>query len=289
MSCIDNLLKGAAGQAVQNFNVAFGYDERDGPAVKAATLVKFGGELLEQPERLAALAAMLTRAAERTRLAVVHGGGREIDAALARIGVPKRQVDGLRITDEQTMGVVVEVLAGAVNTRFVAAITAAGGRAVGLTGADAGLAMVEKAALHVAVDGQTVDLGLVGEPDRGRAAGVAAGPGDGRLSAGRLQHRRRDTTARCSTSTPIRWLAIWPAACRCGSLVIAGATPGVLDGSGQTVAHLDRAGAEAMVQSGVASAGMIAKLRASMAALAAGVEEVVLVDGRDAADARVAS
>jgi L-lactate utilization protein LutC len=105
-----------------------------------ATLLKFGGELLEQPERLAELAAMLARVTTRSRLAVVHGGGREIDAALARIGVPKRQVDGLRVTDDQTMGVVVEVLAGTVNTRLVAAITAAGGRAVGLTGADAGLA-----------------------------------------------------------------------------------------------------------------------------------------------------
>ena len=53
VSCLDNLLKGAAGQAVQNFNVAFGFDERAGPAVKAATLLKLGGELLEQPERLA--------------------------------------------------------------------------------------------------------------------------------------------------------------------------------------------------------------------------------------------
>ena len=249
--------------------------------MKAATLVKFGGELLEQPDRLAALAAMLTRAAEGKRLAVVHGGGREIDAALARLGVPKRQVDGLRITDAQTMGVVVEVLAGAVNTRFVAAITAAGGRAVGLTGADAGLAMVEKAAQHVAVDGQIVDLGLVGEPvDDGPPAllrdlvtagylPVVCSIGVGR--DGTLFNVNADTLAgHLAGRLQVR------------QLVIAGATPGVLDGSGQTVARLDRAGAEAMVQSGVASAGMIAKLRASMAALAAGVEEVVLVDGREA-------
>lgn len=133
--------------------------------MKAASLLKFGGELLEQPERLAALASMLAIVAGRTRLVVVHGGGR--DGTLFNVNA--------------------DTLAG-----------------------------------HL---------------------------------AGRLQVRR---------------------------LVIAGATPGVLDGRGHPVARLDRAGAEAMVQSGVASAGMIAKLRASMAALAAGVEEVLLVDGREA-------
>lgn len=247
----------------------------------AATLLKFGGELLEQPDRLAALASMLARVAAGRRLAVVHGGGREIDAALARIGVPKRQVDGLRVTDDQTMGVVVEVLAGAVNTRLVAAITAAGGRAVGLTGADAGIAVVERAAPHVTVGGQTVDLGLVGEPvETGTpallrdliAAGylpVVCSIGVGR--DGTLFNVNADTLAgHLAGRLQVR------------RLVIAGATPGVLDGDGRTVARLDRAGAEALVQSGVASAGMIAKLRASMAALAAGVEEVVLVDGRDA-------
>ena len=248
--------------------------------MKAASLVKFGGELLEQPERLAALASMLAHAAERTRLAVVHGGGREIDDALARIGVPKRQVDGLRVTDAQTMGVVVEVLAGTVNTRFVAAITAAGGRAVGLTGADAGLALVEKAAPHVAVDGQTVDLGLVGQPigdgppallrDLVAAGYLPVVCSIGVALDGTLFNVNADTLAgHLAGRLQVR------------RLVIAGATPGVLDGRGQTVAHLDRAGAEAMVKSGAASAGMIAKLRASMAALAAGVEEVVLVDGRE--------
>lgn len=244
-------------------------------------MIKFGGELLEQPAHLASLASMLSRVADRTRLAVVHGGGREIDAALARIGVAKRQVDGLRVTDEQTMAVVVEVLAGAVNTRLVAAITAAGGRAVGLTGADAGLVIVEKAAPHLAADGQTVDLGLVGQPiDDGTPALlrdlVAAGYLPVICSIG---VSRDGTLFNVNADTLAGHLA---GRLQVRRLVIAGATPGVLDSSGQTVARLDRAGAEAMVQSGVASAGMIAKLRASLAALAAGVEEVVLVDGRDA-------
>jgi acetylglutamate kinase len=249
--------------------------------VTAATLVKFGGELLEQPGRLAALAGVLAQAAERGPLAVVHGGGREIDAALARAGIARRQVDGLRVTDEATMGIVVEVLAGAVNTRFVAAITAAGGRGVGLTGADAGLAIVERAAPHAAVDGTIVDLGLVGQPIGGEppallrdlvAAGylpVVCSIGVGR--DGTLYNVNADTLAgHLAARLPAR------------RLVIAGATPGVLDEAGRTVARLDRADAEAMVRSGVASAGMIAKLRACAAALAAGVDEVLLVDGREA-------
>ena len=100
-------------------------------------VLKLGGELLEQPARLGAIASAI--AATPSPLVVVHGGGREIDAALARAGIAKRQVDGLRVTDAGTLGIVIEVLAGAVNTRFVAAINAAGGRAVGLTGADGGI------------------------------------------------------------------------------------------------------------------------------------------------------
>ena len=79
---------------------------------------------------------------QRAPVVVVHGGGKEIDAALKAAGIEKRQVDGLRITDEATLDVVVSVLAGAVNTRFVAALNAAGVAAVGLTGADAALRVV---------------------------------------------------------------------------------------------------------------------------------------------------
>ena len=127
-------------------------------------VVKFGGELLEDPTRLGALTAALAKLSRKTPLVIVHGGGREIDAALARVGIAKRQVDGLRITDEPTLDVVVGVLAGLINTRLVAALVAAGVRAVGLTGADAGIGRVQPARPHVSTSGAIVDLGRVGEP-----------------------------------------------------------------------------------------------------------------------------
>ncbi len=93
-------------------------------------VLKFGGELLEDAARLqTVVGAVATMAARELPLVVVHGGGREIDAALKVAGIQKQQVDGLRITDEPTLDVVVSVLAGAVNTRFVAALNAAGVRA----------------------------------------------------------------------------------------------------------------------------------------------------------------
>ena len=121
----------------------------------------------------------------------MHGGGREIDAALSRAGIAKRQVDGLRVTDADTLGIVVEVLAGAVNTRFVAAINAAGGRAVGLTAADGATVRARKTAPHRAVDGDVVDLGSRRRPGRDRRAAAPRGARARELPAGRGQRRRR--------------------------------------------------------------------------------------------------
>ena len=246
----------------------------------ALTLLKLGGELLEEPGRLAEIAAVIAGAAEP--LVVVHGGGREIDAALQRAGIAKRQVEGLRVTDPATLDVVVEVLAGAVNTRLVAAIVKAGGRAVGLTGADAGLVPVEKAPAHRSVDGTMTDLERVGRPVGGgrpalAADLVAAGyvPVVASIAAGTdglLYNVNADTLAA-------------DLAARLGArrLVIAGATPGVLDENGATIEALDLAAAAALISSGIASAGMIAKLTACREAITGGVEEVLLVDGRQGA------
>src|SRR5437016_9180636 len=91
---------------------------------------------------------------------VVHGGGPQIGQMLQRLGVKSRFVDGLRVTDAETMEVVEMVLAGTINKQLVAAINAAGGCAIGLTGKDGGLIHARKATRN----GQ--DLGFVGEPER---------------------------------------------------------------------------------------------------------------------------
>jgi acetylglutamate kinase len=245
-------------------------------------VLKLGGELLEDAARLAAIARVIRRQAVAGPLVVVHGGGREIDQAMAAAGIPKRQVDGLRVTDEATLGVVVAVLAGTVNTRFVAAINAAGGQAVGLTGADAGVAPVRPAPPFRATSGETVDLGLVGQPIGAAApallAALTAGGfvpviaciGAGR--GGRLFNVNADTLAGSLAS-------------RIGAsrLVIAGATAGVLDERGETIPALDRRAVRALVRSGTASAGMVAKLAACREAATAGVATVAIVDGREPA------
>src|SRR5262245_42555220 len=119
-------------------------------------VVKLGGELLEQPDDLARIARGISALAQNTALVVVHGGGREIDAALATAGIPKQQVDGLRVTDAKTLDVVVAVLAGAINTRLVAALRKAGTRPVGLTGADAAVATVKRSTPMTSTTGARV-------------------------------------------------------------------------------------------------------------------------------------
>ena len=80
--------------------------------MKRVAVLKLGGELIESDQRLTAIGKAIKSAAKKVRLVVVHGGGREIDAALAQVGIPKRQVDGLRVTDAETLNIVVSVLAG---------------------------------------------------------------------------------------------------------------------------------------------------------------------------------
>ena len=242
-------------------------------------LLKLGGELLEDVSRLQVLAGVIARASAVAPLAVVHGGGREIDAALAQVGIPKRQVDGLRVTDAETLNIVVSVLAGSVNTKFVAAINAAGGKAVGLTGADAGVAPVEKAAPHKATNGETIDLGMVGMPLKAgspaliealcRAGYTPVIACVGASKNGKLFNVNADTLA-----------GSLAARLKARRLVIAGATPGVLDKKNQTIVKLDPERIEKLVKSGTANAGMVAKLAACQAALKGGAKSVVIVDGR---------
>ena len=244
-------------------------------------LAKFGGELVETPERLQAVGKALVALAAAGPLVVVHGGGREIDAELARRGVAKQAVDGLRITDAATLEAVVAVLGGTINTRLVAHLIGLGIKAVGLTGVDAALGRATRAAAHVTAAGSQVDLGLVGEPeaaaDLGLVAHLLAGgyvpviASLGVSSDADVLNVNADTLA-----------AHIAGGIGARELVLVGGTAGVLDDAGGTIAALTPGEAEVMMQDGSASAGMIAKLRAAMAARTRGVATVSIVDGRSA-------
>ena len=246
---------------------------------RAVTVVKLGGELIDQRTRLHRLARELVAEASVNPLVVIHGGGREIDTEMAKIGICKQSVDGLRITNSATLDIVVGVLAGRVNTRLVAAIGAAGGSAVGLTGADAGIAQVTRSRRYRATNGKLVDLGFVGIPgtetspklvtkltSTGHIPVIASIGSD---SKGQLYNVNADTLA-------------GNIAARIGAkkLVILGTTAGVLDDAGRTIPLIDDVMLIQLIKEGKATAGMVAKLQACRTAYQAGVPHITIADGR---------
>jgi len=243
------------------------------------TLLKLGGELLEDAAAMRAQASAIASLRAAGPVAVVHGGGRAIDADLRARGKEPKFVDGLRITDADTLDTVVAVLAGRINTAFVAALGAAGVRAVGLTGADAGIGLSTVAPPLQTTTGATADLGLVGAPSGEASARlltdllalgyVPVVSSIGVTREGALLNVNADVLA-----------AHLARAIGATRLIIGGKTPGVFDAAGNTCGRLDEGAARAMVAAGTARDGMVAKLGACLDAMAGGVEEVRIVDGR---------
>ncbi len=247
-------------------------------------VLKLGGELVETAaDRMRMASAAAAFAAVRP-LVIVHGGGRAVDAAMARQGLAPEKIDGLRVTDRNTLDVVVSVLGGLANTELVAALVGAGVPAVGLSGVDAGLGRALRASAHRTASGEVVDLGLVGDPEEPDTAlvelllvngyvPVIASLGLEKSPAG------ADGPAILNVNADVM-------ACRlaamlgAGELVIAGTTAGVLDVDGRTIDTLDPAGIDAVIANGTAAAGMVAKLLSSREALADGVSRVRIIDGR---------
>jgi acetylglutamate kinase len=244
------------------------------------TLLKLGGELLEDGDAMRVAAAAIAALAANGPVAVVHGGGRAIDADLKARGQSPRFVDGLRITDAPTLDTVVAVLAGRINTAFVAALVTAGVKAVGLTGADAGIGASTVAPPLQTTAGAVADLGLVGVPRKDAPARlltdllalgyvpVIASVGIG--ADGALLNVNADALA-----------SHLARAVGARQLIVAGKTAGVFDADGTTCVRLDSREARAMVAAGTARDGMVAKLSACLEALDGGVERVRIVDGRE--------
>jgi acetylglutamate kinase len=250
-------------------------------------VLKLGGELLDDAGAIRQIAGAIVRAASAGPLVVVHGGGRAIDAELRARGAEPRFVDGLRVTDSAALDAVVSVLAGRNNTALVAAIGAMGGRAVGLTGADAFIGRSTRAGVFSAVSGEQVDLGLVGQlegvdvsllRDLAALGYIPVVASIGVTATGELLNVNADTLA-----------GHLAAALRASRLTIAGATAGVLDAQGATIERLTAEEMDGMIASGAAHSGMIAKLAACRRALDAGVAEIAIVSGRGVMDFAAAS
>ena len=233
-------------------------------------IVKLGGSLLEDAgRRRTALGAVARSWNDGVPVVLVHGGGRRIDEHLAALGLTRSVHKGLRVTGPATLEAVVAVLAGIVNKSLVEELRALGVPAAGVSGVDGPTIVAEK---HPPLDG--VELGLVGTDPVARTEVLGALLSAGRLpvlapvaaaSGGGILNLNADAAAAAVAS-----------AFRAPRLVFFTDVEGVRDGGGRTLARLTAADAEGLIASGAASGGMRPKLAAALAALSAGVEEVVI-------------
>ncbi len=219
---------------------------------------------------------------------VVHGGGPQISAMLDKAGVKSAFVDGLRVTDADTMAVAEMVLSGAVNKEIAHWITVAGKeadvRGIGLSGKDAGLLTVEKTKRTRrdpdSMIEHEVDLGFVGEPTRvdaklitrlleSDADWVPVVAPIGVAADGQTYNVNADTVAGALAG-----------ALKAKRMLLLTDVPGVKGADGQIIRQMTLGEASRLIEDGVATGGMIPKLQTAMAAVRAGVEAVVILDGR---------
>lgn len=238
----------------------------------AILVAKIGGSTLGSHDTTLGDVVELQR--RGLRQVVVHGGGAVISEWLARHNVATRFERGLRVTDDESLKVVVAVLAGLVNKEIVASLGARGVAAMGLSGADGGI-------LRARV--LDADLGFVGEIssvagrritsllDDGLVPVLApiAVATEGERETGQLLNVNADSAAGAiAAAIGARWL------------VFLTDVPGVCSSDGKTVSHLSSAEAEGLMDSGVIEGGMIPKVQACLAAAQTGCQSVI-VDGRE--------
>ncbi len=212
---------------------------------------------------------------------VVHGGGPQIGQLLDRIGKKSEFVEGLRVTDSETIDVVEMVLGGLVNKDIVALINAHGGRAVGLSGKDGGLIRARKLVLRkegASDEDGTVELGFVGEIDSINPAVVdTLDEGDFIPVIAPIGIGEDDKTYNINADTVAGKLAVTLGA---EKLILLTNTPGVLDQQGELLTGLSESRVQELIQEGVITGGMLPKVRCALDAVCGGVRTATISDGR---------
>ena len=232
-------------------------------------LIKLGGTLLDSSETQGKLAAEISELVRSgTQAVVVHGGGKQMTRFLAERGIETRFLNGLRVTTTEVLDAVLNVLAGSVNKKLVAALIAAGANAVGLSGIDGLLTEAEPV---------SKELGFVGRPARSNAAllellsshhylpVVACVAGD---RQGNVYNVNADQMAvACAVSFGAE------------KLLFLTDVEGVRGRSEAVLPVLTQPECRSLIDDQIATGGMRAKLEAAMIALQSGVGEVLIAPG----------
>jgi acetylglutamate kinase len=243
-------------------------------------VIKYGGNAMTDPVLKAAFArdVVLLKLVGLNPV-VVHGGGPQIEDLLKRVGKKGEFIQGMRVTDAETMDVVEMVLGGQVNKEIVNLINQAGGKAVGVTGKDGSFIRAKKLMMENKDNpGDLIDIGQVGEItkidpsliaflDSGDFIPVVAPIGVG--SQGETYNINADVVAGKLAEV-----------LKAEKLVLLTNTPGVLDKNGNLLTGLTPKKIDALVEDGTLSGGMLPKIGSALDAARSGVKSVHIIDGR---------
>ena len=243
-------------------------------------VVKYGGNAMTDPVLKAAFArdVVLLKLVGLNPV-VVHGGGPQIEDLLKRVGKKGEFIQGMRVTDAETMDLVEMVLGGQVNKEIVNLINHAGGKAVGLTGKDGSFIRAKKLFMESKdKPGDVIDIGHVGEItkidpsliaflDSGDFIPVIAPIGVG--PEGETYNINADVVAGKLAEV-----------LKAEKLVLLTNTPGVLDKAGNLLTGLTPKKIDALVADGTLSGGMLPKIASALDAAKSGVKSVHIIDGR---------
>ena len=236
-------------------------------------VVKYGGNAMKDDTMIASFARdIVLMKLVGMNPVVVHGGGPQIGAHLEKLGKPSRFVEGMRVTDEETMDVVEMMLGGLVNKAIVSALNHQGGRAVGLTGKDGGLIRARKLLIKGEDIGQVgeiekIDPRVVAHLEAGGFVPVIAPVGVG--EHGESYNINADLVAGKLASV-----------LQAEKLMLLTNTQGVLDKKGGVLTGLSVTHVESLIADGTISGGMLPKIRCALDAVNSGVKSAHIIDGR---------
>ncbi len=236
-------------------------------------VIKYGGHAMTDEALQASFAADVVLLKHiGVRPVIVHGGGPQIEATLAKMGRQSTFIEGRRVTDDETMEVVEMVLGGKLNREIVELVQQAGGRAVGITGSDGGLMQVKRKL----IDGQ--DLGRVGSVTRVDPSVLRASMDAGFIpviapigvdEAGVSHNVNADEAAGAIAASLVA-----------EKLILLTDVDGVLDANKKLVSQLTVEECRGLIRDGTIEGGMIPKMECCMQALSGGVSKTHVVDGR---------